>query len=66
MTESKTEKLPRFTSNQDLVEFFDTHDMGEYEDELPEVDFEVDIQRKHYLVSIEGDVTGKLLETDIE
>ena len=30
----------------ELVEFFDTHDMGEYEEALPEVHFDVDLQRK--------------------
>ena len=30
----------------ELVEFFDTHDMGDFEEALPEVHFEVDLQRK--------------------
>lgn len=30
----------------ELVEFFDTHDMGEYEEALPEAHSEVDIRRK--------------------
>lgn len=59
-----TEKLPRFTSNQEIVECFDTQDLGEYEDELPEVDFEVDIQRKSYLVSIDDNLIAKVLEVE--
>ena len=62
MAESKSKKLPQFNSNQELVDFFDTHDMGEYESELPEVNFDVDIKRKHYLVSVDEYLMNKLLE----
>lgn len=31
MAEDKFKKLPEFASNEEFVEFFDTHDMGEYE-----------------------------------
>lgn len=61
MAESKS-KLPQFNSNQELIEFFDTHDMGEYESELPETYFDVDIKRNHYLVSVNEYLMSKLLE----
>ena len=62
MVGSKSKKLPKFNSNQELVEFFDNHDMGEYEKELPEVYFDVDLKRNHYLVSVDGYLMNKLLE----
>jgi hypothetical protein len=62
MTENKFQKLPKFDSTEELVDFFDTHDLGEYDEALPEVDFEVDLKRKHYLVSVEGNLMNKLLE----
>jgi hypothetical protein len=62
MTESKSKKLPKFGSNPELVEFFETHDMGEYEIELPEVDFDIDIKQSHYLVSIDRYLMSKLLD----
>ncbi len=62
MTENKSRKLPKFDSTEELVDFFDTHDLGEYEEDLPEVDFDVDLKRKHYLVSVEGTLMNKLLE----
>ena len=62
MAESKSKKLPQFNSSQELVEFFDTHDMGEYESELPEAHFDVDIKRNHYLLSVDGYLMNKLLE----
>jgi SNF2 family DNA or RNA helicase len=46
MEKNNSQKLPHFTSIDELVEFFDTHDMGDYLEELPEVNFEVDIKRK--------------------
>jgi len=33
--------LPGFDSTDQLVEFFDTHDMGDYAAQMPEVQFEV-------------------------
>ena len=62
MAESKSKKLPKFNSNQELVEFFDTHDLGEYEKELPEAYFDVDLKRNRYLVSVDENLMDKLLE----
>lgn len=62
MAESKSKKLPNFTFDRELVEFFETHDFGEYESELPEANFEVDIKQSHYLVSIDRYLMSKLLD----
>lgn len=35
MAKSKSKKPPRWESLDKLVEFFDTHDMGDYWDEMP-------------------------------
>ena len=43
-----------------LVEFFDSHDLSEYLDQMPEVDFEVDIKRKTHLVALDTDLADKL------
>lgn len=63
MEESKYKKLPKFNSIEELVDFFDARDMGEYEEEMPEVHFDVDIKRNHYLISVDGYLMNKLLET---
>ena len=47
---------------KELVDFFDTHDMGEYESQMPEVEFEIDLKRDHYLVSVDGRLMSQLLE----
>lgn len=44
MNKNTLSKLPKFASIDKLVGLFDTHDMGDYLEDLPEVHFEVDIQ----------------------
>lgn len=62
MTKNKSKSLPRFRSLDKLVEFFDTHDLGEYWDKMPEADFEVDIKRRVHLVAIDAELANKLTE----
>ena len=57
-----SQRLPRFASLDELVEFVDTHDMGEYEGDLPEVHFEVNIKRKTHLVAIDEETNKRLTE----
>ena len=38
--------LPSFDSISELIDFFDTHDMGKYAGQMPEVDFEVSLERE--------------------
>lgn len=59
MATSKKESLPT-GSVHDLVEFFDTHDMGDYWDEMPEVHFDIDIERRAHLVAVDEDVVAKI------
>ena len=61
MAENNPQKLPSFTSLDELVEFFDTHDMGEYED-LPEAHFDVNLQRRTHLVAIDEEINSRLTE----
>ncbi|MBD0326685.1 MAG: hypothetical protein ICV68_09650, partial [Pyrinomonadaceae bacterium] len=51
---SKT--LPKFDSLDELVQFFDSHDMGEYWDQMAEIDFKVDINTSKHLVSIDEEI----------
>ena len=62
MAKSKSKSLPSFDSLDDLVEFFDTRDMGEYWDQLPEARFDVNIKRREHLVAIDAEISGKLTE----
>ena len=62
MAENESAPLPHFQSLQELVEYFDAHDMGEHWDRMPEAQFEVDIKKRHCLVSIDEDLMSKLSE----
>ena len=44
--ESERKTLPKFDSIDDLVEFFDENDMGDYLENLPEAEFEVNLQKE--------------------
>ena len=70
MAESKSKKMPHFESLDDLVEFFDTQDMGDYLDKMPEEHFAVDtiqtwIEEKgrSFIISKRGRYNGKRRET---
>ncbi|MFZ2071467.1 MAG: CopG family antitoxin [Halobacteriota archaeon] len=62
MTKNKSEKLPRFRSLDELVKFFDTHDLGEYWTEMPDAHFEVDIKRKRHLFALDSELANKVIE----
>ena len=62
MAKSRSHSLASSNSLAELVEFFDTHDMGEYGEQMPEAHFEVDIKRRTHLVAIDEDLADKLAE----
>ena len=62
MTKNKSKSLPKFESVDELVEFFDTHDMGEYWEQFPEAKFEVNIKTRKHLVVIDEEIIPKLSE----
>jgi hypothetical protein len=52
--------MPDFSSLDELINFFDTRDMGDYWDSLPEAEFEVDIQRRTHIFSLEEALVERL------
>jgi hypothetical protein len=62
MAKSKSKSLPRFKSLDELVEFFDTHDMGEYWDQMPEAHFDVDIKTRRHFFAIDADLADKVTQ----
>ena len=46
MAEKIQKTLPKFDSIEDLVEFFDENDLGDYLENMPEVEFEVNLQKE--------------------
>ncbi len=58
----KPKHLPEFETLDEMVEFFDTQDLGDYIDQMPEVEFEVDIKRRVYTITLDSDLAEKLTE----
>jgi CopG antitoxin of type II toxin-antitoxin system len=60
MAANKKDALPQTDSLAELVEFFETHDMGEYWDQMAEADFDIDIRRRKHLVALDDDLAGEV------
>jgi hypothetical protein len=60
MVRSKSKAIPQFSSLDELVKFFDTHDMGEYWDSMPEAHFEISIKRRTHLFALDEDLAEKV------
>jgi len=62
MEKGKSKTLPKFKSLDELVDFFDTHDLGDYWDDLPEAHFDVDIKSRKHLFTLDDDLANRLTE----
>ena len=62
MAENDSQKLPSFASLDEMVEFFDTNDMGEYEEDLQEAHFDIDLRKKAHLIAIDEELNNRLTE----
>jgi hypothetical protein len=62
MAKSKGKTLPASSSISELVDFFETHDMGEYWEQMPEANFEINIKRRKHLVALEEEIATKVTE----
>lgn len=60
MKGNKSGVMPRFDSLDELVSFFDANDMGQFDDQMEPVDFEVDIKSRKWLISLDEGVATKL------
>ena len=59
----KRDVLPEsFDSIAEAADFWDTHDSADYEDFMTEVDFDVNIKRRIFLVPVYDTVFGALRE----
>lgn len=66
MRESKTKRKPipkHFADINEAADFWDKHDLADYLDVTKVVDFDVDVQRRVFLIALEPELAKKL--TDI-
>jgi len=62
MVENRPKRMPKFGSIDELVEFFETHDLGEYWDQMPEAHFDVDIRKRIHIFTIDEELADRLTE----
>ena len=62
MAENSSEALPPHASPDELVEFFESHDMGDQLEQMPEVEFTVSLKSRRHLVAIDEEVASQLTE----
>ncbi len=62
MAESDSHNLVPSASLDELVDFFDAHDMGEYLEKMPEAEFTVNLKSGRYFVALEEEVASRLTE----
>lgn len=60
MAENKEKNLPEFDSLDDLVNFFDENDFGDFDENLKEVGFDVNLKNKTHLVGIDEEISKDL------
>jgi hypothetical protein len=61
MVKNTSTGLPPARSLDELGEFFDTHDMGEHWEHMPEAHFDIDIKKCTHLVAIDEALLGHTL-----
>ena len=52
--------MSKFDSLEELVAFFENHDIGECGDRMPEVHFDIDIKRRTHIFSPDEDLVETL------
>jgi len=60
MARSESKPMPKFKSLEELVKFFETHDMGEYWDRMPEAHFDITIKKRTHVFTLDEDVAERL------
>ena len=62
MAENNSQALPKFSSLDETVDFFDNHDLGDYLDQMPEAHFEVNLQRSSWMIEVDETVVRRVSE----
>ena len=56
------DKTLHFETYEEAAEWFDTHDMTDYEDQLTPVDVEFDLRKNRNWVELDGEIAKNLRE----
>jgi hypothetical protein len=62
MAENENKKLPKFDSLDELTDFFDENDLGEYLESMPAVEFDMELGPSKHYVAVDEDIAERLSE----
>jgi len=62
MAENNPQALPKFSSLDEMVDFFDNHDLGDYLDQMPETHFDVNLQRSTWMIAVDEEIIRRVSE----
>ncbi len=62
MAENNPQTLPKFSSLDEMVDFFDNHDLGDYLDQMPEAHFDVNLQRSTWMIAVDEEIVRRVSE----
>ncbi len=60
MASGRPKLVSPIDSLDELVKFFDSNDLGEYLENLPEAHFDIDIQRRIHIFALDEDLAERL------
>ncbi len=60
MAKNKTRPMPKHRSLRETVEFFETHDLGDYLDAMPEAHFDINLKRRTHVIALDEDLANKV------
>lgn len=60
MQKNRPKKTGAKRSIKELIDWFDRTDTGEYLENMPEVEFEIDIKRRRHLVELEPELATRV------
>jgi len=60
----KPKKIPEeFKTYEEAADFWDTHDSTDYLNNLEEIEMEVDVQKRHFLLEVDMQIAKRLQES---
>ena len=60
MPKNKLKTLTEPRTIDELVEYFDTHDLGDEWKQMPEAKFEINIQHRKHLIALDEDIATQV------
>ena len=60
MARNDSKSIPKFASLDELVEYFDSHDLGDHLEQSPDAEFEIVLKKSTHLIALEKGLALKL------